>query len=397
MYNISKGTQKVLIDKLIYGGDGFARTKEGQVVFVEGGVPGDEVVIKSKKMGARMVGEIIEILRPSSHRQKPPCSVFSLCGGCQWQHISIGAQRDWKRRILLETLVRIGKIKIEIENVEETISANDFHYRNNVEWFWDGKNHLGYRKKLSHEVVEFEKCWIMKSAFQAFYDSGVKRESESSLQSRLNFKGEMILIQRDGKGKRIKSNCGHFFENLYNKEFKISDDSFFQVNLDLTEKLFEVLQKRLIAVSGGTLLDLYSGVGTFSLCFSDLFQSVHAVEIAPSSCDDFLYNVKMHDLQGKVFLHQGAAGKILQGELKDDLFDVAIVDPPRAGLEESTLNCLANSVKKKIFYISCNPSTFARDASMLILKGWKLDFVVPFDMFPQTYHIEVLGEFTCAQ
>lgn len=410
-------TLQIGIEKLVYGGDGLGRLESGEVIFVPWSAPGDKLEIarlSGKQKPAK--GQIIQTVSPGPERQQPPCSVFGTCGGCQWQHITPAAQREWKRKIVQESLERLGKLK-DI-NVLPTIGSDEtaWHYRNRVQWeVRDGV--LGYHGVDPQAIVRFDHCWNIPEDLNKLADwlaadfredppGGITRFEtfiNSDNQILLSLYGEPdeyhkpfsqslreefpnvlgLVYLPEGE---ILSGEGSITETVAGKRYQVSAGSFFQTNRLATEALLSVMEEMLEPQLNG-LLDLYAGVGVFALHFKDRASRILAIEGSERAMTDAAENCRTHHAE-HVSLKTGDVQKVLR-ELRDD-FGTAIIDPPRTGCQPEILTWLSKHIMTQLIYVSCNPTTLARDLKILTEAGWRVESVQPIDMFPQTYHIETV-------
>ena len=426
---------ELTIEKLVYGGDGLGRLPEGEVLFVPWSAPGDRLTFSRVPGTAKPAKARIEkILSPGPDRVEPKCEAFGTCGGCQWQHVTPAAQREWKRLIVQESLQRIGKLP-DVK-VLDTIGSDDaaWHYRNRAQWEIEPEGEeliastayqLGYHATQSNQVVEFSQCQIIPETLNqvAFTLRAFLRESPElasallRIEAFMNAQEEALLLLEGEKhpqlanlaGKlhqalpQIKGVCHRdsafkhatpvslwgqpfLLETLGGQTFKISCGSFFQTNRHAAERLLETLDAHLL-LGSESLLDVYAGVGVFALHFKDRMQRVLAVENSRSAMADARENLALNQATD-VQLKAGDARAVLR-ELKDS-FDLAIIDPPRAGCQPEVLQWLSSNVKRQLLYVSCNPTTLARDLKALAAQGWFIQAVQPIDMFPQTYHVETV-------
>ncbi len=427
-------TEAVTIDKLVYGGEGLGRLPSGEVIFVPWSAPGDTVTVTCHTGSRPLRGEILEPIAVSPLRAEPPCPVFGACGGCQWQHIQPAYQREWKQRIVTESLSRLGKLP-DVP-VLETLGSDEtaWHYRNRVQWEVDTASdelgardfRLGYYRAGSHEVVEFDQCWIIPAPLNAvaacLRDYVHQNPAVSSallrVEAMLNREGQVLLVlegelharlnalikavsetcpavlgvvhREKSRGKtrlRVLSGQGYLTETLGGLTFKVSAGSFFQTNPAGAEAILQTLSRWLLPDSH-SLLDLYAGVGTFALALKDRFPRIVAVESSPHALQDAHDNIAHHGV-AHVEMKTGDARRVLAALSED--FDVAVLDPPRAGCPKEILDWVSQHVQKQVLYVSCNPTTLARDLRILADQGWRIEAVQPIDMFPQTYHIEAVA------
>jgi 23S rRNA (uracil1939-C5)-methyltransferase len=429
---------ELTIEKLIYGGDGLGRLPEGEVLFVPWSAPGDQLEV-SRQVGSKPPKAIISnVMSPSQDRTQPPCSVFGRCGGCQWQHITPSAQRHWKREIVVESLQRIGKLSNI--NVLETIGSDEaaWHYRNRAQWEIEPvtqelaasiSHHLGYHAAQSHDVIEFDHCHIIPDALNTLalhLRQTLKQQPKLAsgllrIEAMINQAGEILLqiegeasprlqamaehlrevfphiIGITGRNQGQKSEIPqvligqpHLMETLGGHNFQISAGNFFQTNIRGAEAILQTLDDWLLPETS-SLLDVYAGVGVFAIHFHQRVPRIVAVESSAIAMADAKKNCSLNQAES-IVLKTGDAR--LQLQRMQDTFDAAIIDPPRAGCQQEVLNWLSKHVRKQLLYVSCNPTTLARDLKTLTDQGWKLQAVQPIDMFPQTYHIECVANLT---
>jgi 23S rRNA (uracil1939-C5)-methyltransferase len=441
----------VAIDRLVYGGDGLGRLPSGAVVMAPFTVPGETVTIQweETKPGKRFfLGQLAAPPEsPSPDRMAPRCSVFGECGGCQWQHLSYDAQLNWKREIVQESLQRIGKLR-DVP-VQPTIGTSEgpesaWHYRNKVHWVVspkaDGGWTVGYHPLKSHDVIGFEHCHIIPPAW-----TDLAHFLEQALPARIGWTGIQVQTNAEGQwllrleatqheepmdsevslldesfqrqltesfpaihggvvafyGKHTIQELPLFGESflwqtLGDKRFRLSSDSFFQVNTPMTLKLLECVDRILSqqTAAGGplpVLLDAYAGVGLFAIWLARNAQRVLAIESAPSALGDAQENLLANQCQ-HIELLPGKVETVLAA--LDEPVPIALLDPPRAGCSEPVLDWLTRHVTERIIYVSCDPTTLARDLKHLVAAGWQIDTVQPFDLFPQTYHVETVTTLT---
>jgi len=399
--------EHVIVELLAYGGDGFSHLADGRAVFMPNVIPGEKVsirIVDDKQKYAR--AEVVEILAPSDLRVEAPCSHFGVCGGCQYQHIRYDAQVQYKKDILLEQLQRLGHVEYT-GAIEVFPSDQPYGYRNVMQFhpLPDGK--LGLMKRNSNDIFELTRCWLPQQAIQDFWfnltleqNTGIQR-----IEMRQNSDAELIITLEGGEGEipeiavDMPVNMVHRIGNegivlsgedaltmwIKNVPFHLSNGSFFQVNDGVAEKLVSYLKTIVEKKAPYTALDLYAGVGLFSRFLAPLVQNLIAVESSSDACRDFVINL---DALENVSLYEGAAEEVLPAlELKAEL---AVCDPPRAGLHERVIEALVESGVATLIYVSCDPATLARDIQRLGEKRFAVEKIALFDMFPQTYHMETV-------
>jgi 23S rRNA (uracil1939-C5)-methyltransferase len=416
--------EDITIQQLVYGGEGLARLPDGRVVFVPFSAPQDHVTLGlDPAVKKPLRGHIQEVVQPSPERITPACSVFGTCGGCQWQHLSLSAQQHWKQAIVEESLRRMGKL--ENFTVQPIIGAGDgWRYRNKVQWHVcdteDGVQ-LGYRPEKAHTVVPFEECWIIPAAWNGLahtlarlmpLGTGVKEvqvQENSQGQWMLSFWGASlepkafqpwltqlidafpaltgVTLVNYRQAPQVVWGDAYLVETLRGKTYQISPDSFFQVNRTVTEQLLSKIEA-LLPETISQCLDLYAGVGLFSIALASRTQRMVAVESSSAALADLEANRTQNQCENLEIL-PGDVRHLLQQDLKET-FPVVLVDPPRAGCHPDVLAWLSEHVGEQLLYISCDPTTLARDLQRLTASGFRLESIQPFDMFPQTYHVETL-------
>ncbi len=408
----------ITLEKLTYGGEAMGRLPDGRAVFVPFGLPGETVRIQltqEKQNFAR--GEILEILQSSQDRIQPKCKHFTQCGGCHYQHLPYERQLLAKADILRDQLQRIGKI--ENPPVQTTVpSPNQWNYRNHVQFHLTDDGKIGFINARGNATLPIEECHLPESTINAFRND-LQFESRLNLERvslRFGTDDDLMLILESETEEtpelEIEADISivHIYEDhpvviagsnaltiqILGKDFHVSAPSFFQVNTPMAEKMVQHLQAQLPSPdSQFTLIDLYCGVGLFSKFFADKYAKVISIEASPSACEDFAINLDEFD---NIELYEGAAEEILPA-LVGHAFSVTdsnhmIIDPPRAGIDKFALDAILQINPQVIAYVSCDPSTLARDAARLIKGGYTLQQVTPFDLFPQTYHIESISIFT---
>lgn len=427
------------IESLAYGGDAIAHLEDGRTAFVRGAVPGDTVEAEVTEDRGRFVrAETIRVLSPSPDRVEPVCPYFGVCGGCSWQHVGYPAQLVAKRRMVVDALSRIGHLLDAEDLVAQTIPSHaEYGYRNKVEFVVDvasGRPRLGFHRAGSEEFVQVEECFLLpekhRRAPKALggslryiageQDLGLtrvalrvgantrdvevalwgspgpfpRRPVATTLGQALRMTSLVRVLvkgptkERKIAGVEVLSGKGAWRERLLGTTMTISAPSFFQVNTRAAESLVSLALDALGADGSDRVLDLFAGAGTFTLPLAEKAGEVVAVESASSAVRDLRRNLEDEELWADVI--GGDAGRELPAIGHVDL---ALVDPPRSGLQETTVNALAKTHARRIAYVSCDPATLARDVAALSVRGYSLKQATPIDLFPQTYHVETLALF----
>lgn len=391
------------------------RLPDGRAVFVPFGLPGEcvRVWLREQKRGFAR-GELVEILEPSPGRIPAKCAHFGICGGCHHQNLNFEDQVSAKTEILRDQLTRIGKIENPPVQTMVT-SPSAWNYRNHVQFHLTEDGKIGFMDTTGSRIIPISECHLPEASIQALWpelqfdpNTGLKRvslragvndelmlilESDSPELPELEIEAEISAVHLFEGHPIVLAGQDHIFMLIREREFRVSAASFFQVNTCMAQKMVEHLLAVMSISKSDTLLDLYCGVGLFSALFASSAGCVIGIESSASACDDFVFNLAEFD---NVELFEGTAEDILPAlttQIKGPV--CALADPPRAGLDRRVINALLNLHPHLIAYVSCDPSTFARDAKVLINAGYRLKQVTPFDLFPQTYHIESVSLFEC--
>lgn len=359
----------------------------GKVVFVPYGIPGETVKAKIiKDEGDYCRAEISEIIEPSSFRENPRCKLFGACGGCSFQHVKYSSQIKLKEEVVMEQIKRIGGFENPEEFVKSAIKAdNPYNYRNRADFSINRQKLLGFKRRGTHKFIHIEYCHIMHEKINEML-SGLQGKSPKrkthNVTIRYGVNTGQWLIQPEIDTVELKTGQMFYCEKLLDKEFIISASSFFQVNTYQAEKLVQVLLNY-ITSEDRTVIDAYAGVGTFTVFLAQRVERVIAIEEARSACRDAEINLKSAD--NVMYYCKKTEDVLLAHHITADAI---VLDPPRIGCMKEVLEAIAEKKIKKIIYVSCEPSTLARDLKYLKEKGYRVIEIQPVDMFPQTYHIE---------
>ncbi len=386
----------------LYGG--YSLAKGDKAVFVRGAIPGEvveaEVVEKKRDYS---IADAIEILKSSEDRIEPECEVFGVCGGCHYQYIKYERQVRIKEEIVLDCLKRIGKIDIQLD-----APLYDKHrgYRRRAQFKVDNKGALGFYRPLSHNVVEFSRCLLLCNEINEIMNEikscglpeGVREihvisgdtsvidvrgrdVSAEFLAGLQNIKG-VSGVYVNGKHLNGEQRVGLLLNDIF---YFVSSGSFFQSNWRLNCKLVKIITDFIKNISPEVVLDLYAGGGNFALPVSGVVKEVIAAEESASSYQDALFNIEYNGIDNVKFRN-----KTVESLLVKKKVDVVITDPPRLGMSKEAIKKIIELMPQWIIYISCNPSTLARDLNRLS-EVYSVESVRLVDMFAQTYHIEVLS------
>ena len=431
-----------------YEGEGIAKVDNTYPVFIEGALPGERVkvkIIKVKKSFA--YGKLVEVIKKSEHRAKPVCGIYSRCGGCRLQHASYESQLQFKKQRVVDCIERIGKLDGSI--VKDTLGmSNPYRYRNKVQLpvgVFNGELKIGFFAARSHNIIDMNECniqdetadkvieitrnWIKKYRIKPYIKDGEYDESGvvRHIMVRRGFTTNevMVVIVTNGSKiphkeewvEEIKNNIDgihSIIQNIntektnvimgqkcvtlwgedtisdYIGEFKfnISPLSFFQVNPVQTEVLYNKALEYADLNGDEVVFDAYCGTGTISLFLSQKAKMVYGVEIISQAIDNAKVNAEINNVKNAQF-YVGKSEEIIPQLIKDGIIpDVIVVDPPRKGCDSKLLDALGKAKPRRIVYVSCDPSTLARDLKYLESHGYKTQEIQPVDMFPMTKHIE---------
>lgn len=409
-------TREATLSTLGYGGQALCKEK-GLVLFVPRGLPGDKVLLKVKKLKKNYgSAEILKVLEPSPHRVNPRCSAFEQgCGGCQWLHLSYQQQLQHKTRILRETLKHLGKLSLKVLPILSM--RKPLAYRNKLSLHRDERGKLGLCKENTTEIIVFPECRQELPANVQAYQvlqkqplppsiTQVHIRSNTDDELGLYFFAEKVDKSFSGFAHKLKQQLPklqgvgvkthrdyqlvyglpYIKQKLLDTTYSIPIPSFFQTNYEMAERMLTVVQDLLAPAPGDELLDLYSGVGFFSLHLAPYVKHVLGLEEDPLATEGAQFNAKLNGIKNAQFL----ARDVKKGlrSIQPGQYPKIILDPPRMGCEEEVLHELIRLKPQTIVYISCAPDTLARDLRILADGGFKAEVCQPFDMFPQTYHIE---------
>lgn len=434
----------VRIEKLSNLGTGIARV-DGFVIFVENACPEDELKVKVTKVSKNYANaKIIEVIKPSPHRVEPFCALQKVCGACQLQFIDYDYQLELKRRMVEDAMRSIGGFDIDIH---KTVSSPEIiAYRHKVQYpvsqtKVSRRILAGYYKPNTHEIVNIKHCTIQPRICDDIiefirikcFDFGISGYNEKKhvgdlrhVVLRVSAATGMVLVTLVVNSKkvfpRLKDFCNEIFaefkqvagvcvnfntkktnvilsdetecvcgkdfvkEKILNKTFRIGANTFFQINPKSAENIFAYVKNYIKEnFETPTVLDAYAGIATFGIIVSDVAQKVVSVEENTESIEKAREVLELNNIDN-VELHNEDTAKFCKKTKRK--FDVIILDPPRKGCSQESLNEVLRLSKGKIIYVSCNPATLARDLKYLCEQGCNIESVQPFDMFCHTYHVE---------
>jgi 23S rRNA (uracil1939-C5)-methyltransferase len=398
---------EVSMQAMVYGGNAMGKLEDGRAVFVPFALPGELVRIRLTEEKPRYCrGELIEILKPSLDRIQPRCRHFGACGGCHYQHLSYEKQLEVKTAVVVEQLERLAGL--ENPPVKPIVaSPNAWNYRNAVQFHLSPTGKMAFQRVSSHELVEVDECFLPEIGLDEVWRK-VEIDPQSRLE-RVEFRqgsdGEILLnlegddevppemetdlpismVYLGSEKPYVMSGEESVVMEVKNRLFRCSAGSFFQVNLPQAENLVHHVFQKFDLKGDETLLDIYCGVGLFSAFAAPKVSRCIGIELSPWAVNDFVANLDEFD---NVEIYQAAVEDVLPQLPVEP--EAVIIDPPRSGLHPRVVDALLDKKPEKIVYVSCDPATLARDVRRLLEGGYRLEEIQPFDMFPQTYHVETV-------
>lgn len=370
-----------------------------KIIFISKTVPGDIVTVKiTKEKKDYLEGSLLEIIKPSKIRKAVNCPYFSFCGGCDLLQISLSEMLEYK----LNKVNDIFKRNNILFEIKEIIKSNEqFNYRNKIT-LKVVNGLIGFYENNTHKLIEISNCLISENSINNIIkDLNKFNIKNGEIVIRTNYKDELIvwinskdkldninyfinnykiagIIQNDN----IIYGNKYFIDKIKKYFFKVSYNSFFQINSSISEKLFLLIENN--TLNSNKVLDLYCGVGTLSIVASENAKEVLGVEIIENAVLDANFNKCLNKKENVTFICDDT--KNILNKITND-FDTIIMDPPRSGVDKKVLEKILNEKIFKIIYVSCNPTTLARDLKILE-KEYNIIDIKLLDMFPNTEHVE---------
>lgn len=392
---------EVLIERIDNFGRGLGYI-DGKVCFVPNALPGEIVEVEITHSNKKFIeAKVLNYITKSSERLNIRCPFYSSCGACQFLNMSIEKENEFKTVKVKNLVKRIGNINADL--VSDCFSSNEFNYRNKATFHVHNRK-LGYYQEKTNTLVEIDNCMILREDINNtipklqeiinYRENNIKeimvRCGNSSSNLMVNFVGDVNnldgvedffdVVYSNGElvtGSTMISLIGRY-------EFKVSPKSFFQINGQLVEQLYNEVLKYCIDNRPENVLDLYCGTGTISIFISDAVNKVLGIDMSESSINNALDNRELNNIKNVEFVCSKVEDYIDKIIGKHDL---VVVDPPRAGLDKKTIEYLKKIASKDIIYISCDPATMSRDLLQLS-DTYNIKSIKPFNMFPKTYHVE---------
>lgn len=384
------------IEKLDNQGRGIAH-EDGKIIFINNALPSEDVdyeIIYEKNKYC--VARSLNIKEESNLRVIPKCPYYNECGGCNLMHIGIDAEDDYKLNKVQDILRNNGKVIASIRLIKNN---QELFYRNKIT-LKVRNNEYGYYNSNTHEFTKILQCLLANRAINAIINkhdflsiedgeiiirTNYREEILIEIRSDYNVKMDKGLIPKNVIGIVLNNRTiykNNYFEDyIGDYKFRVSYNSFFQVNNYMAGEIFNILKNNL---KGENLLDLYCGVGTLGISVAHNFKRIYGIEVIGNAIKDAKTNARINKIDN-AFYYVGDTAKILKDI--DVYFDAIIVDPPRSGLNKETITKIIELRPKTIAYVSCDPMTLARDLSILY-DNYYVEKANVLNMFPNTYHVE---------
>ncbi|MFD1020991.1 23S rRNA (uracil(1939)-C(5))-methyltransferase RlmD [Thalassobacillus hwangdonensis] len=439
-------TIELTFEDLTHEGDGVGKVN-GYPLFVPYGLPGEKALVKVIKVKKNFgFGKLLEVQESSPERVEPPCDVFYQCGGCQLQHMSYDMQLEMKQKQVKDAMRKIGHLEhVPVHPVKGM--KDPWRYRNKVSMpvgERDGRLVAGFYQKRSHNIIDMDTCVVQEEsndrmveavrriaerhgirAYDEKNNRGVLRHimvrtgkntqdvmvvlvtrtknlpnqeelideirdaypSVKSIVQNVNYKRTNVIL---GPETNVLWGEEYIYDTIGDIKFAISAKSFYQINPTQTKTLYDQALEYAALTGSEQVIDAYCGIGTISLFLAQQAKKVYGVEVVPEAVADAKENAKLNRIDNAEF-YVGQAEKIMPWWKSQGLApDVIVVDPPRKGCDEALLQSMLDMQPERIVYVSCNPSTLARDLRVLEDGGYETKEIQPVDMFPQTSHVEAV-------
>jgi 23S rRNA (uracil1939-C5)-methyltransferase len=376
---------EVEVERILPGGMGLAHAG-GRTVFVSLAAPGDRVRVKvEREQGNVLFASIEEIITPSPLRIEPPCPYFGRCGGCDFQQLAYETQLAAKSEMIRDCLHRIARLE-SVPDIVVTPSPNDWRYRMRAMWQVDQEQRaIGYYERGSRRVCDVVDCAVLRPELQAKLEEVRATEWH---QFPPDLKHLDVVAGEDGVSFAppfADFDTRELSLSVRGEVYRYNAEAFFQINPSLLGPLIEFA---LGDASGASALDLYSGVGLFTLPLARQFQRVTAVEANTVAVRFARRNLQDAGLTNARVIAAGVAEWLRGAPVRD--VDFVLLDPPRAGAESAVIKGILDLHPPQISYVSCDPATLARDLRKLMSGGYQISAIKGFDLFPQTHHVETV-------
>lgn len=378
----------VTVERILPGGVGLAHAG-GHTLLVGLSAPGDRLSVRvDGARGRTLFASILEVLEAGPARVEPPCPYFGRCGGCDFQQLDYPSQLDAKVEIIRDCFRRLARID-PLPDIPITPSPAEWHYRTRVRWQHDAlRGRLGYFERGTHDVCDVAECAVLSrplqremSALRELLREGAMPEEVYEIEAVDGDNGVSLLPAKLSRGDVEQ------VLTIGNESYVFNADCFFQINQALLEPLVD---EALRYASGDRALDLYCGVGLFTLPLARRFNYVVAVESGGVAAEYATRNIERAGITNARVERAGVDSWLIENVKQAEGVDFILLDPPRSGAGANAIDSLTGLRPKSISYVSCDPATLSRDLGRLIESGYRMKSARAFDMFPQTHHVETV-------
>ena len=390
------------IEKLDYYGRGISRSS-GKVYFIENALKDEDVsitLLKEKKKYCE--AKLKEISNISKDRTEAKCKYYNVCGGCQIMHIKEEKQEEFKKEKVEEILKKFLKYN---KDVNDIVFSKNFNYRNKVVLHVKD-NKLGFYKNKTNELIEIDKCLLLNPVINdliSYLKNYIELKDIEKITIKVGNKTNEVMLIIDGSiakyqklleivdvliiNEKVMTTKDYITSYIGNKKYIIKKNSFFQVNYDISTRMYNKVKDVIVKEKSKNVLDLYCGTGTIGIYISDVVSKITGIEVVSDAIEAANTNKKINNVENIEFILGKVEDKL--DFISNNNIDTVIVDPPRSGLHKKVIPILEKISPKTIIYVSCDPITMARDIKLLS-NNYELVEVTPYDMFPNTYHVETV-------
>jgi 23S rRNA (uracil1939-C5)-methyltransferase len=386
---------EVTIERILPGGRGIAYA-DGRTVMVALAAPGDRLRVRFDRVkGSVAFASIVEILEPSPQRVEPPCPYFGRCGGCDFQQLNYQAQLDAKVEIIRDCLRRLGGIE-DVPKFDITPAPNEWRYRARAQWQYDAMvKRLGYFEANSHRVCDVAECAVLAPELQSQLERLRREMTNEQLPEDARYfrviagDEEVSVASSHGSSPTVSegSEARDVKRTINGATYHLNAESFFQTNIDLLPQLIDAA---LTDAQGNSAIELYSGVGLFTVPLARQTERTIAIEDDADATEFARQNLSHAGLQNTEVVNADVGDWLDENAEAFKGPDFLLLDPPRTGAESRVISGIIKMKPRRISYVSCDPATLARDLKKLIAGGYSIQSIHAFDMFPQTHHVETV-------
>lgn len=391
------------IEKLDYYGRGISKSS-GKVYFIENALKDEDVsitLLKEKKKYCE--AKLKEISNISKDRTEAKCKYYNVCGGCQIMHIKEEKQEEFKKEKVEEILKKFLKYN---KDVNDIVFSKNFNYRNKVVLHVKD-NKLGFYKNKTNELIEIDKCLLLNPVINdliSYLKNYIELKDIEKITIKVGNKTNEVMLIIDGSiayyqnlleivdvliiNEKVMTTKDYITSYIGNKKYIIKRNSFFQVNYDISTRMYNKVKDVIVKEKSKNVLDLYCGTGTIGIYISDVVSKITGIEVVSDAIEAANTNKKINNVENIEFILGKVEDKL--DFISNNNIDTVIVDPPRSGLHKKVIPILEKISPKTIIYVSCDPITMARDIKLLS-NNYELVEVTPYDMFPNTYHVECVS------